>query len=167
MRTTRSLILSPYLVVSHACPPSPHPPLPHIHPLHHACPPLCHAHPPATTHVPLLWQPRTPLPREQNHTRLWKHNLAPTSLRAVKIQEMLSRCLFTTNEIFRVPTFPNWQNSRISPGIFSLLAQLFHERLAYVIIIPPNETWSLMSLKMWMKHYERHWQDHANFHEIL
>ena len=24
-------------------------------------------------------------PREQNHTRLWKHNLAPTSLRAVKM----------------------------------------------------------------------------------
>ena len=84
-----------------------------------------------------------------------------------KIQEMISRCLFTTNEIFRVPTFPNWQNSRISPGIFSLLAQLFHERLAYVIIIPPNETWSLMSLTMWMMHYERHWQDLANFHEIL
>ena len=84
-----------------------------------------------------------------------------------KIQEMISRCLFTTNEIFRVPTFLNWQNSRISPGIFSLLAQLFHERLAYVIIIPPNETWSLMSLTMWMMHYERHWQDLANFHEIL
>ena len=67
MHTTRSLIVSPYLVVSHTCPPLPHmPPLRHTWPLHHACPPLphmplrqpCmppsnHACHPATTHAHL------------------------------------------------------------------------------------------------------------------
>ena len=92
MRTARSLIVSPYLVVSHARPPR----------SNHVCPPVAtmhaprsnHARPPpreqpctppaATTHAPPL--PRTPRPPPVNRiTRLWKYNLAPTSLRAVKI----------------------------------------------------------------------------------
>ena len=36
--------------------------------------------------------PGTP-PREQNHRRLWKYNLAPTSLRAVKTLSILCRLL--------------------------------------------------------------------------
>ena len=55
----------------HACP------LPHT-PLYHACPPPC----------------------EQNHRRLWKHNLAVTSLRAVKRR----KCF--TNLGVRVAEFP-------------------------------------------------------------
>ena len=146
MHTARSLIVSPYLVVSNACPPSPHmpplhhtcppfhhtcPPLPHMSPLCHACAPLpppsnhtcllatmhpqqprmpsrqtCtslsnHASPPATMHTPAPWQPCMPPPRnlappanthappcEQNQTRLWKHNLAPT-LRAVAMSNYI------------------------------------------------------------------------------
>ena len=37
MRTTHSLIVSPYVIISHTCPP-----------------PICHACPPFTTHTPLL-----------------------------------------------------------------------------------------------------------------
>ena len=76
MHTARSLIVSPYVVISHACSPfTMHAPLshacpssPHTHPCHtcspftmhanplcHACPLLCHTCPPATMHAP--WQP--------------------------------------------------------------------------------------------------------------
>ena len=77
----------------HAHPPAMHAPLPCMPPVihallpcmppYHTCPPPCMpptTHSP-TTHAPL---PRTPLP-EQNHRRLWKHNLAATSLWAVNI----------------------------------------------------------------------------------
>ena len=36
--------------------------------------------------IPACTKADTLPPREQNHIRLWKHNLAPTSVRAVKIQ---------------------------------------------------------------------------------
>ena len=66
---------------NHACPQQPH-----IPPGNQACPLGYHAPPPPTMHAPL--QPRAPQqpcmpPCEQNHTCLRKHNLAPTSLRAV------------------------------------------------------------------------------------
>ena len=66
-------------------PPTTHAPRPH-RPPGHACPPPCT---PPTTHTPWLCTPPRPCttpPRGQNHGRLWKYNLAPTSLRAVKIQ---------------------------------------------------------------------------------
>ena len=58
---------------------------PATHAPHHACAP-CHAHPPAT-HAAL---PCMLLPLEQNHRRLWKHNLAATTLRAVNITGVAS-----------------------------------------------------------------------------
>ena len=94
MRTARSLTVchshSICLGGGHAC---------------HACPP-CHAHPPAmhaphamhtppAMFTPRLCMPPPPWPRTrpghacapppcgQNHRRLWKYNLAPTSLRSV------------------------------------------------------------------------------------
>ena len=80
MRTARSLIISPYLIVSHTCPP----PSSCMPPLHHACPlsphmppplpcmppfamhapltmhtPLCHTCPPLGNHAcPPLWTDR-------------------------------------------------------------------------------------------------------------
>ena len=112
MRTARSLIVSRRIPcmppLCHACPflchtcmpPwQPHIPLPwqwpcmfppwqpctppsnHTHSSgNQACPWQPHMPPSATTHAP--WQPCTP-PYGQNHRRLWKYNLAPTSLQAV------------------------------------------------------------------------------------
>ena len=65
MCTAHSLIVSPYLVVSHACPRS-----------NHACPPgaTTHAPPGATTHTP----PDQPhMPPEQPHMPPWEQPLMP------------------------------------------------------------------------------------------
>ena len=87
----------------HACPQQPHMPPANTHTPWQPCtPPGNHACSPATMHTPQqpcmpppattqahqqpcmpLQQPRMPPPCEQNHTLLSKHNLAPTSLRAV------------------------------------------------------------------------------------
>ena len=86
MRTVRSLIASPYLVISHACPPratmhtprSNHawPPRATTHApprSNHACPPRSnHACPPGSNHTPPLEQPHTPpqqpcTPLQSNH----------------------------------------------------------------------------------------------------
>ena len=75
---------------NHACPPGKHAhPSATMHPPqqpctppppgNHACPPPRNHAPPATTHAP---------PCEQNQTRLWKHNLAPT-LRAVAMSNYI------------------------------------------------------------------------------
>ena len=65
----------------HACPLPCMPPLPHM-PSCHTCPLITHAplatHPPCHTHPPAMHTPPG-----QNHRRLWKYNLAPSSLRAV------------------------------------------------------------------------------------
>ena len=64
----------------HVCPPPHHAHLlQHMPPATHAllpCMPPCHACPPPAMHAPC--------PCEQNHRHLWKHNLAATSLQAVK-----------------------------------------------------------------------------------
>ena len=96
MRTARSLTvcrscsICPGGLACHARPPATHAP-------HHTCPPATqaprpcmppamhaphHTHPLAMHTPPTMYDP----PRGQNHGRLWKYNLAPTSLRAVKIQ---------------------------------------------------------------------------------
>ena len=75
MRTARSLTVSPYLVVSHACP---------LRSNHTCPPPSNHTWPPSNhTHPPPLEQPHTPPPCEQNDKQVQKYYLAPTSLRAV------------------------------------------------------------------------------------
>ena len=106
---TRLLPLATMPPGNHACPPPNTHPLATTHSLQPCTPPSNHAclrqphtplgnhtHPLATTHTP--WQPCTPPttmhaplatthvpPCGQNHRRLWKYNLAPTSLRVVKI----------------------------------------------------------------------------------
>ena len=78
-------------------PRTPHMPQP---PSNHACPPNGnHAHPPATMHAP--WQPcMPPSPRGQNHRRLWKYNLAPTSLRAVNMYNCEHINVFVAQRLF-------------------------------------------------------------------
>ena len=63
-------------------PPGPAPPRDQAPPRPGTPPGTMHTHP-GTMPSPGNMRP----PREQNHTRLWKYNLAPTSLRAVKIRQ--------------------------------------------------------------------------------
>ena len=71
-----------------------HPPpcMPPCHTCPHACPlprtPPCHSHPPAM-HAPTT---RAPCPCEQNHRRLWKRNLAATTLRTENISLVIFFC---------------------------------------------------------------------------
>ena len=73
MRTARSLTVSLYLVISHACPPPPratmHAPLeqPRMPPSNHACPPEQPCMPPGSNHTHPPEQPCMPPPRS-NHT---------------------------------------------------------------------------------------------------
>ena len=57
-----------------------------------------------------------PLPREQNHTRLWKYNLARTSLRAVKIHNIQKK----TNSPCQLIALRN------KPSAYQFYTKLFH-----------------------------------------
>ena len=100
MRTARSLTVSLYLIISHACPPLEQPCMPprsnHAHPpgSNHACPPRATTPPWEQPRTPPQEQPCMPPPRATTHaplcgqnvdTRFWKYYLAQTSLRAVKM----------------------------------------------------------------------------------
>ena len=109
----------PHMSLCHTCPP-PHMPLCHAKPPKPPIPPPMHTLLPSHTHS--LWtEPQTPVnppghaspllamyaPLEQNHRRLWKHNLAATTLRTVKILEIsqiVSRCAV---EITKIPNLLN------------------------------------------------------------
>ena len=72
-----------------------------------------------------------PPPREQNHTRLWKYNLAPTSLRAVKI-----RCggpAGIVQSVERLPWLTLWAKGVFHKGNEQLICYLFVRfgRLSY------------------------------------
>ena len=69
--------------------PCPHAPLPCTAPTHAPllCTPPCHAcPPPPTKHAPLQCMPPCHV---QNHRHLWKHNLAATSFRPVKMSKTM------------------------------------------------------------------------------
>ena len=98
MRTARSLIVSPYLVISHACPPS-----------NHACPPRSnHACPPgATTHAPCE-QPCTPQsnhapPLEQPCMTPWSNNAHPPGATMHAPSQSNHACLPSPQEQPRTP----------------------------------------------------------------
>ena len=109
MRTARSLTVSPYLVVSHACPPWEQPCMPpwsnHAHPpqSNHTCPPRATMHAPweqpctppgATTHAPPE-QPLTP-PGATMHAPLPRSNHARpppgATMHAPPVNRITDRC---------------------------------------------------------------------------
>ena len=116
MRTACSLTVSPRILRTS-------PTTTHVPMGNHACPSHQRRMTPCNNACPL--QPRTP--PGQNHRRLWKYNLAPTSLRAVKMHIMMKlplRCCESVTSHLKLHSIQIRTETKIPRPFSFLLFQL-------------------------------------------